>query len=749
MSLGGSLSGISFAGLGSGIDTQSIVSQLMQVESIPLRRLQARRQQIEARDLLYSGLRDRVGSFRDAVNSLQQSTLYQKIKAASSDAAVATVSADQTASAGSFELTVSKLAQGEKFVSSAFASATDPLGLTGSFLVNGKKVDVTADENIQQIAGKINRAGGQVSATVVNGGTGQVFLSVTGTGTGAGSKVSFAPVSGSVLPSLGLFGAGLEARHVSAPSTVRSLGLTSKSSPLGTLIGSSAAGNLTISGTDVAVDFAVDSLDTIASKINSAATGVTATVVEVTEGASKKYHLEVSGAAVPGGLTDSDSLWQQLGVLRSTPLDVRQQAQDAEFTVDGIAQRSAQNTVTGVVQGVTLTLLAADATTPKTTQITLERDEAAVKDGMKKLVAAYNGVAEFIQQNSTFDSETFESGPLFGDSIARQVEQSMFRTFSIQGTGVGLGNLASLGLSIGNEGSMQLDEAVLSTALASDPDAVRRTMAVDGSTTGANLSFLGATARSHTNASGYVVNVTQAATKASMLSSVASTLPWAAAETITLSGTVFGNTPVEVTIGVGATLSQVVDQINSDSRLSGRVVASIDGGALRLDSARFGTPGDFTAVSDLDPAADNSGLGKTGGTYTTALDIVGTINGELTDGIGQLLTGKNGNLSTEGVQLMYTGNATGDVGTVSFTVGWATRAIDALLALTDPVNGLMEATDKQLEDQLQDTDRDITSMEARLEIRQETLRRRFLAMEQAMSAMQRQSAGLQQFGGQR
>lgn len=748
MSLGGSLSGVSFSGLGSGIDTQSIVSQLMQVESIPLRRLQARRQEIEARELLYSGLRDRVSAFRDAVNSLQQASVYQKIKASSSDIAVATVSADATASAGGFTLAVSKLAQGEKFVSTAFASASDALGLTGSFLVNGKKVDVTADENLQQIAGKINRAGAQVSATVVNGGPNQVVLSISGSQTGAGSKVSFAPVSGSVLPSLGLFGAGLEARHASAPSTARGLGLTSKTAPLGTLIGSSAAGNLTISGQDVAVDFAVDSLETIASKINAGGTGVTASVVEVTNGSAKSYHLEVTGAAVPAGLTDGDSLWQQLGVLRATPLDIRQQSQDAEFTVDGIAQRSATNTVTGVVQGVTLTLLAADTATPKTTQIGLERDTAAVKDELKKLVDAYNGVTTFIQENSTFDADTFESGPLFGDSVARQVEQNLFQTFSLQGNGVGLGNLASLGLSLGSSGTMELNEAALDTALSTDPDAIRRTMSVDGSTTGANLSFLGATARSRTSASGYVVNVTQAATKAAMLAATQATLPWSATEKLTFSGTVFGNSPIEVTIGAGSSLAQVVSQLNSDTRLAGRVVASVEGGALRLDSARFGTPGDFTAVSDLDPAADNSGLGKTGGTYTAALDIVGTINGEAADGIGQLLTGKKGNLTTEGVQLLYSGSATGDVGTVSFTVGWATRAVDALLALTDPVNGLMEATDQRLEDQLEDTDRDIASMEARLTIRQETLRRRFLAMEQAMSAMQRQSAGLQQFGSQ-
>lgn len=745
MSLGGSYSGVSFSGLGSGIDTQSIVSQLMQVESVPLRRLQARKQEVQARNLLYSGLRERVNTFRDAVNSLQQAAVYTAIKASSSDSAVATVSADSTAAVGGFSLAVSKLAQGEKFVSSAFASASTALGLTGSILVNGKKVDIAAEDTLQQISGKINRSGGQVSATVVDGGPGQVFLSVSGSQTGAGGNVSIAPVSGTVLSGLGLFGAGLEARQLTSPDTARGIGLSSKTSPLSTLIGSSASGNLTIGSTDVAVDFGIDSLDTIATKINAAGTGVTASVVEVKNGSSTTYQLQVSGAGVPDGLSDNDALWQQLGVLRAAPSDIRQQAQDAEFTVDGIAQRSATNTVTGLVQGVTITLLAADGTTPKATEITLTRNDAAVMDGLKKLVGAYNEVTGFIKQNSKFDSETFETGPLFGDNVARQVEERLFRTFSVQGNGVGLGNLAALGLSIGNDGAMQLDEGILSQALRNDPDGVQRTMTVDGIATGANLSFLGATAKSRANGSGFVVNVTQPATKASMVGTLENTQPWTLQEKLTFSGTVFGNSPVELTISPGSTLADVVGRINGDPRLAGRVVASIEGGVLRLDSARFGSPGDFAVVSDLEADVDNSGIGTTGGTYTAANNVAGTINGEPTDGIGQLMTGRRGNLSTEGVQVMYTGNGSGDVGTVSFTVGWAVRAVDSLLTLTDPTNGLLAATDRQLEDRLRDADRDIESMQTRLEIRQETLRRKFLAMEQAMSAMQQQSARLQQF----
>jgi flagellar hook-associated protein 2 len=742
MSLGGSLSGISFAGLGSGIDTQSIVKQLMQIESIPLRRIQARKQEIQARSLLYSGLRERVQGLRTATSALEISSVYGKVKASLSDASVASVSVSGTPSATSFELAVSKLASSEKLRSGALASADQPLGTSGTFLVNGRMVTVETTDTLQQIAGKISAAGGGVSATVVNGGPGQAYLSVAGSATGAGARMSFAAVSGTALEDLGLFGGALAARDLVGGNLARGVAFASKGATLQSLTGSAGAGDLMIGGTAVAVDFAADSLQTLADKINAAGAGATAQVVEVTSGSTKTYRLEVSGAEVPAGLSDPDGLWQQLGVLQAAPTNLRQAAGDAEFTVDGIAQRSATNLVSGVIEGVTLTLLSGDEAQPKTTTVTLARDPAAVVEAVKKYRDAYNALADFISQNSKFDKETFATGPLFADSIARQVSNTIFETFSLAATGVGLGNLGALGFTLDSEGKLQLDEAALAGALERDPEAVRKTMTVSGSASGAGLTFLGATAKSRANASGFVVHVTQAATQASMVANEANAAPWAANETLSFSGAVFGG-QVDVVLSAGMTLEQVVDQLNRDSRLQGKVVASIEAGKLRLDSSRYGTPGSFAVVSDLDAGSDNSGIGTTGGVYTEGLDVAGTINGEAATGRGQVLSGNKGNLSTDGVQAIYTGTATGDVGTLSFTVGWAPRALDRMLSLTDSANGLMAAADALLRTQEEDADKTIKSLEERLAIREATLRRKFLAMEQAMSAMQQQMLQIQ------
>lgn len=742
MSIGGGLAGVSFAGLGSGIDTQQIISQLMQIEQIPLRRLQARKAELQARNQLYDGLRDRVNALRTATSTLETATVYTAAKASSSDTGVASVSASPGAAVGSFELAVSRLAASEKLRGGPFASATAALGLEGTFLVNGKAVSLEATDTLQQAASKINSARAGVSAVVIDGGAGQAYISLSGTATGAAARISLAPVTGGALAGLGLVSGTLEARETVGSGAVRSLGLSSKTASLSTQLGAQTSGNLRIGTTDVAVDFAADSLETIAAKINAAGAGATATVVEAKQGSQTVYKLELSGPEVPSGLADPDSVWQQLGVLQGAATDRRQAAQDAAFTLDGVAQTSASNTVGGIVQGVTLTLLSADAGSPKRTTVTVERDTKAVVEAVKKYRDAYNAVTSYIAQNSTFDKDTFSSGPLFGDAVARQVLSTVFSAFSISGQGIGLGNLPALGFGVEADGTLRLDEAALAAAVEADPDAVRRTMTIEGSATGAGLSFLGATARSRPLAQGYVVNITQAATVTSAVSNEATTLAWSEAETLTFSGGLFGS-DVTVTIAAGTTLSEAVAQLNADSRLAGKVTASLDGGKLRFDGSRHGTPGRFTVASDLAAGPDNSGFG-TGGVLTDGLDVAGTINGEAAQGRGQVLTGSSGNVSTDGVQLMYTGSGTGDVGTVSFTVGWAPRALDRLLAMTDSANGLLRAAEQALERQEADADGSIEALQDRLKVREETLRRKFLAMEQAMAAMQQQLARLQQ-----
>jgi flagellar hook-associated protein 2 len=750
MGINGSLSGISFSGLGSGIDTQSIVSRLMQIEQIPLQRMQTRRLQIENTRALYSELRSRTNSLGATLNSLRSATAFSPVKGVSSTESVATVSVDASAAPGSFELAVSKLAKQHRVTGSAQSSATADLGYAGQISVNGKAIDIEATDSLTEIAAKINSKASGVSATVVNGQGGQAFLSLSASSTGASNSISFADITGAVASSLGLTAGGTALRDADNANLARSLKFSSNTATLTSLTGRTGAGSFTVGGNTVNFSWDTDTLDSLAAKINLASGGVTASVKTETKDGSTKSYLELSGTGLAGLLVDSGAALESLGVLQKGYVNPITQAQDAEFTVDGIAVKSATNTVTGVVQGVTINLKDADATTPKTTTISVERDTSKVLETVKAFVSGYNGLDQYVRDNSKFDTETFQSGPLFGDALARQVMDRVSDMVFTRRTSVANGeyaDLTQLGFSRGTDGKLTLDESKFNAALATNPQAVINLFTDIGTTSTNELTFIIGSNKTG-DLGGVPVEITQLATLHKMTGANGTGAANAGGETLTFGGSAFGGREILFDVSAGMTRAQVANAINSDSRLRDYVTASVVGDALVIEAKSLGTPGRFTVKSNLAEADDNSGLGLTGGTESTGLDVAGTINGELATGVGNLLTGKAGNATTDGLQLRYTGNTLGVIGTVTFRPGLASLMSNQVNDFTDSVNGLFKANDDGLNSQIADIDKSLENLQAQLEIREATLRARFSAMDRAVQQYQQQLAQLQaQLGG--
>src|SRR5690606_41276842 len=65
-----------------------------------------------------------------------------------------------------------------------------------------------------------------------------------------------------------------------------------------------------------------------------------------------------------------------------------EQAQNAKFTIDGLALESATNKVEGAIPDVTLNLVAADKN--KSITVTVAQDQEGVTANIKKFVEAYN-----------------------------------------------------------------------------------------------------------------------------------------------------------------------------------------------------------------------------------------------------------------------------------------------------------------------------------------------------------------------
>ena len=76
MSIGGSLSGISFTGLASGIDSQSIIGQLMQIEALPLQRMQQQQALLSQRQSLLAQFKSILVGFNSSASALNTALFH-------------------------------------------------------------------------------------------------------------------------------------------------------------------------------------------------------------------------------------------------------------------------------------------------------------------------------------------------------------------------------------------------------------------------------------------------------------------------------------------------------------------------------------------------------------------------------------------------------------------------------------------------------------------------------------------------
>jgi flagellar hook-associated protein 2 len=240
------------------------------------------------------------------------------------------------------------------------------------------------------------------------------------------------------------------------------------------------------------------------------------------------------------------------------------------------------------------------------------------------------------------------------------------------------------------------------------------------------------------------VVITQAATRAQATASVAQTAASSTTETLTFSGALFGNETVNLTLAAGNTLQDTINQINNDPRLRNRVVASQENGKLVIRAVNYGSASNFTVVSNLAAASDNSGIGTTP-INAEGLDVQGTINGEAATGRGQFLTGNSDNPNTAGLQIRVTATAPGTYGRVHFTRGVADQVRLFARQATDIVNGDIQNATNTLRDQMSAIDRQIESIREEVNRRQIMLREQFARMERAISQMQSQGARLAAF----
>ena len=216
----------------------------------------------------------------------------------------------------------------------------------------------------------------------------------------------------------------------------------------------------------VAVTNGVTTLADLRNEINNLGSGVTATIINDGDPVNP-YRLiltsDETGAANNIVITQDDTDLNFATTLQA--------AQDATIMVDNLTITRASNTISDVITGVTLDLKSADAL--KTVTLTLTSDTDAIAEKVEEMLDAYNGVVTFLKANNRYDSETKTAQPLFGESSARNMLDSLRRTLSseIAALPATMNRLIHAGVET-KDGIMTLDRGDFDDALASDFDAV-------------------------------------------------------------------------------------------------------------------------------------------------------------------------------------------------------------------------------------------------------------------------------------
>jgi flagellar hook-associated protein 2 len=196
------MSGLSVPGIGSGLDINSLVERLMAVERQPLTALATKKGMIESKISALGQIRSSLDALKTAAQRMTTQDKLLTLKTTVADTSIATVSTSNSATPASFSLEVEQLASAQKLSSPEFASASSSLGnaagsvtiefgtySAGIYTLNPDRaaftVNVEADKMTPEgIRDVINQANKEVSASLVNSGTG-VMLVLTNAKTGA------------------------------------------------------------------------------------------------------------------------------------------------------------------------------------------------------------------------------------------------------------------------------------------------------------------------------------------------------------------------------------------------------------------------------------------------------------------------------------------------------------------------------------------------------------------------------------
>ncbi len=367
--------GIGVSGLMSGLDTDSIIQKLMDLERRPIVQLQKKEADYQAKITALGIVKSSMSDLQSAVEALKDSDNFISYSASSSDTDILTVSAGDNVNPGTFNIVVSQLATAQHVRSAEFSSSDTEIG-TGTLTIqvgNGSSVDISIDDSNNTLAGiaqAINESDAEVNAAVISDGNGNYYLTLQSKETGASNTIS-----------------------------------------------------LSIQDDDGNNDD--------------------------TSGLSSLY-------------TDP----------ATHSLTETQSAQNSKLSINGISVERSGNEIDDLIDGITINLKSADPT--KTVTVTSSKGYGGLTKKLQNFIEKYNSLIDTLKEQTAYDSINHKGATLMGDSTVSRIGLSLSNILysTVNEIDTSVNSLSKLGISIDENGHLNLDTSKLNDALENHPNDV-------------------------------------------------------------------------------------------------------------------------------------------------------------------------------------------------------------------------------------------------------------------------------------
>lgn len=517
-------------------------------------------------------------------------------------------------------------------------------------------------------------------------------------------------------------------------------------------------GTFTISAGGAATTITVDSTNNtlrgLAGAINAADVDVQATIIDDgSTGDSFRLLLRSENTGTDNAISVTDNLTGGSGT--DLNLSTVQTAQDAQIQIGSgagaITVTESDNTVTGLIPGVTLDLQSADSS--KEVTVTIANDVSSIQGSIENFVTEFNALVDFIDAQTRFDPETLTGGPLVGDRRLIDLKsQVTSEVLSVSNTlSSDINRLSAFGIKIGISGKLTIDSAVLSDFLNGDIDGldfddVKKAFALNGESTNTGVRFVfGSDDTKESVGSPYQVDITQAAEQAEITATSTITNPGATVITssnnqLTVAVSGVGSETITLTEG---TYTQTELATELQTRLRGDDNIGRFGLSVAVSSDKLVlTTGNYGSAASISSVNGNaaSTLGFDGTETDTGQDVAGSflVGGvtETATGVGQVLRADKDNANTDGINLVVdltSAQVTSGVeAELTVTRGIASRLTLAFESIVDPGTGRLKAINDAFASEVDDIQQQIADEQATLDDNTAALLRQFAALEDSI-----------------